>query len=79
MTLLRYSVAASRHDMETSCLSDYWSARHRCLTPYGGVIVCGVDENFEYFEFPLRLSTLGDESKDSLFKFNFLKHTARHR
>jgi len=69
-----YSVAASRPDCETSCLIDYWSARHRYLTPYAGVIGCGIDENFQYFEFPLCLKTLDDESKDAVFTFNFLKN-----
>ena len=39
------------------------------------MIGCGIDEDFEDFEFPIRLSTLGDESKDALFTFNYLKES----
>ena len=39
------------------------------------LIVCGVDDTFEWFRFPLRLESPGNEKKDARYTFDFVSNS----
>lgn len=59
-----------------SCVSgimDFWSGRHRERVGYGGIIVCGLDDEWKWFQFPVRLENLEDVSHDSRFTYTMFE------
>ena len=70
-----FNIAAQRADFGISGIVDYWSARHTHLTPYGALIICGVDYTLEWFLFTLRLESLGNEKKDARYTFDFVSNS----
>ena len=58
--------------MTDSCVSgimDFWSGRHQQRISYGGIIACGLTEEWKWFQFPLRLENLDEISNNSEFTF----------
>ena len=70
-----FNIATRRADFGVSGIIDYWSARHTHLIPYGAVMVCGLDHKFDWFCFPLRLETFGNEKKDARHTFDFFSNS----
>lgn len=51
-----------------SGIVDFWSARQKYLLPYGGIIACGLDQNWEWITFPLSLINI-DSSQSHTAQF----------
>ena len=67
-----FDTAKQRADFGLAGIIDYWSARHTYLIPYGAVVVCGLDDDFNWFNFPIKLENLGKEKKDACHTFEFV-------
>ena len=66
--------AVQRVNFDVSGIIDYWSARHIYLIPYGAFLACGLDNNFNWFHFPVRIETKGNEKKDACHTFEFVRN-----
>ena len=56
-----------------SRIVDFWSARQTYLLPYGGIIACGLDQNWEWITFPLSIINIDkNESHIARFTYSFL-------
>ena len=67
-----FDTAKQRADISLAGIIDYCSARHTYLIPYGAVVVCGLDDDFSSFNFPLKLENLVKEKKDACHTFDFV-------
>ena len=67
--LSMFDTAKQRADFGLAGIIDYWSARHTYLISYCAVVVCGLDDNFNWFNFPIKLENLGKEKKDACHTF----------
>ena len=51
---------------------DFWSARQTYLLPYGGIIACGLDQNWKWITFPLSIINIdNNESHTAQFTHSF--------
>ncbi|KAH9503610.1 hypothetical protein Btru_066970 [Bulinus truncatus] len=58
-----FQIMAQDSDCAISGIVDFWSARQTYLLPYGGIIACGLDHNWEWITFPLSLINIdGNQS-----------------
>ena len=60
-------------DCCVSGIMDFWSGRHQQRVGYGGIIACGLTEEWKWFQFPLRLENLDDVSHDSEFTYKMFE------
>ena len=67
-----FDTAKQRADIGLAGIIDYWSARHTYLIPYGAVVVCGLDDDFNWSNFPIKLENFGKEKKDACHTFDFV-------
>ena len=67
--------AVQRVDFGVAGIIDYWSARHTYLIPYGALVACGLDNNFNWFHFPVRIDPMGNEKKDACHTFEFVRNS----
>ena len=64
---------AQNPDCAISGIVDFWSARQTYLLPYGGIIACGIDQNWEWITFPLSIINIdNNESHTAQFAHSFL-------
>ena len=70
-----FDAAVQRADFGVAGIVDHWSARHTYLVPYGALVVCGMDNNFNWFHFPLRVESMGSEKKDAYHTFEFVRNS----
>ena len=55
-----------------SGIVDFWSARQTYLLPYGGIIACGLDQNWKWITFPLSLLNIdSNQSHTAQFTNSF--------
>ena len=55
-----------------SGIVDFWSARQTYLLPYGGIIACGLDQNWEWITFSLSIIDIdNNESHTAQFTYSF--------
>ena len=55
-----------------SGIVDFWSAIQTYLLPYGGIIACGLDQNWEWITFPLSIIDIDDNESDTAqFTYSF--------
>ena len=64
--------AAQNPDCAISGIVDFWSARQTYLLLYGGIIACGLDQNWEWITFPLSIINIdNNESRTAQFTQSF--------
>lgn len=70
-----FSLFSSDNSCGVSVIVDFWSGRHQHRQSYGGIIACGLTQDWKWFSFPILLSELAPCSHDGAFTFNLLCDT----
>ena len=59
---------AQNPDCAISGIVAFWSTRQTYLLPYGGIIACGLDQNWEWITFPPSIINI-DNNKSHIAQF----------
>ncbi len=70
-----WEIHAANSKVGRACIVDFWSGRHAANVQYGGIVACGLDENWEWYSYPLTLSPLERGRHGAEFTYSFLKST----
>ena len=70
-----FSLFSSDNSCGVSVIVDFWSGRHQHRQSYGGIIACGLTQDWKWFSFPILLSELPPCSHEGAFTFNLLCDT----
>ena len=63
---------AQNPECAISGIADFWSARQTYLLLYGGIIACGLDQNWQWITFPLFIINIdNNESHITQFTHSF--------
>ncbi len=68
-----FDISAQTKECAVSAVIDYWTGRHQLPVPYGGIMACVIDDQYEWHQFPICLTPLLDKtSKNAEFTFTLL-------
>jgi len=70
-----YSVCAQSEAADT-CVSgmiNFWSGRHLFRVGYGGILACGLDADWSWYQYQLRLENLPDVPHNGEFTFKLFE------
>lgn len=60
-------------DAGVSCMIDFWSGRHEHRLSYFAIVACGLDKDWRWFSYPLKICDLDDVPHDASFTFKILE------